>query len=174
MLSFLIIGHQHRCWPNFERTLWLFRNGTDPESRLWTMSSDLNWTWFPNANGLKLKLSINPYPRFLGLSPSVISGKKSIIITGDVTVKTNKIKIICAGRVSVELFYGINFKWHMPICEEICRAEQKYMPFFGTVTERDFRKKSKPNIQMTKRCALDFFSMTVPHFGFFSGFTDKG
>ena len=29
----------------------------------------------------------------------------------------------------------------MPIWEEICRAEQKYMPFFGTVTERLFRKK---------------------------------
>ena len=52
---------------------------------------------------------------FLGLSPSVISGKKSIIITGDVTDETNQIKIICADRVSVGLFYGINFKWHMPI-----------------------------------------------------------
>ena len=31
----------------------------------------------------------------------------------------------------------------MPICVEICGAEQKYMPFFGTITERDFRKKSK-------------------------------
>ena len=61
----------------------------------------------------------------------------------------------------------------MPLCEEICRAEQKYMPFFGTVTERDFRKKSKAqkHIQMTQRCALDFFretrSVMVPHFGFF-------
>ena len=25
---------------------------------------------------------------------------------------------------------------------EICRAEQKYMPFFGTVTKRAFRKKN--------------------------------
>ena len=33
------------------------------------------------------------------------------------------------------------------------------MPFFGTVTERDFRKKSKAqkHIQMVERCALDFF-----------------
>ena len=32
----------------------------------------------------------------------------------------------------------------MPTSEEICRAEQKYMPFFGTerVTERAFRKNS--------------------------------
>ena len=29
----------------------------------------------------------------------------------------------------------------MPIWGEICCAEQKYMPFFGTITERDFRKK---------------------------------
>ena len=58
---------------------------------------------------------LNPYPRFLGLSPSVISGKKSIIITSDVTDETNKIKIICADRVSVELSYDVNFKWHMPI-----------------------------------------------------------
>ena len=41
----------------------------------------------------------------------------------------------------VELSYDVNFKWHMPIRVEICRAEQKYMPFFGTVTERDFREK---------------------------------
>ena len=31
--------------------------------------------------------------------------------------------------------------YDMPICAEICRAEQKYMPFFGAVTERAFRKK---------------------------------
>ena len=43
--------------------------------------------------------------------------------------------------VSVALSYGANFKWHMPVWEEICGAEQKYMPLFGTVTERDFRKK---------------------------------
>ena len=29
----------------------------------------------------------------------------------------------------------------MPIWEEICPAEQKYMPFFGTVAERVLRKK---------------------------------
>ena len=70
-------------------------------------------------------------------------------------------KIICADRVSVGLSSDANFKWHMPICVEGCRAEQKYMSFFGTVTERAFRKKnSKPqeHIQMMQRCALDFFS----------------
>ena len=50
-------------------------------------------------------------------------------------------KIICADRVSVGLSSDANFKWHMPICVEGCRAEQKYMSFFGTVTERIFRKK---------------------------------
>ena len=68
--------------------------------------------------------------------------KKSRIIAGDVTVGTKKIKIIWADTVSVGLSYGAIFKWHMPLCEKICRAEQKYMPFFGTVTERDFRKKN--------------------------------
>ena len=50
-------------------------------------------------------------------------------------------KIICANTVSVELSYDANLKWHMPICAEICRAEQKYMPFFGTITERVLREK---------------------------------
>ena len=69
-------------------------------------------------------------------------------------------KIICADRVSVGLSYDANFKWHMPICVERYSAEQKYMPFFGTVTERAFRKnnsKAQEHIQMMQRCALDFF-----------------
>ena len=41
--------------------------------------------------------------------------KKSRMLAGDVTVKTKKIKIICADRVSVGLSYDVNFKWHMPI-----------------------------------------------------------
>ena len=68
--------------------------------------------------------------------------KKSRIIAGDVTVGTLKMKIIRADRVSVGLSYDTNFKWHMPICVERCHAEQEYMPFFGTVTERAFRKKN--------------------------------
>ena len=37
---------------------------------------------------------------FLGPSPSAFSGKKSRIIAGDVTVETEKIKMICANSVS--------------------------------------------------------------------------
>ena len=50
--------------------------------------------------------------------------KKSIIFTAEVKDETNKIKIICGDKVSVKLFYDNNFRWHMPLCEEICRAEQ--------------------------------------------------
>ena len=73
---------------------------------------------------------------FLGPSPSVFSGKKSRIIASDVTVRTKKIKILCVYfmcvyTVSVRLSYDVNFNWHIPICVELCRAEQKYMPFLG-------------------------------------------
>ena len=88
---------------------------------------------------------------------------------------------MCADSVSAGLSYGAYFKWHMPLCEEICRAQQKYMPFFGTVTERDFRKKSKAqkHIQNSSMLRSGFFfrkrhSVMVPRFGFFPGFTDKG
>ena len=37
---------------------------------------------------------------FLGPSPSAFSGKKSRIIAGDVTVETEKMKMICADSVS--------------------------------------------------------------------------
>ena len=66
----------------------------------------------------------------------------------------------CADRVSVSLYFDVNFKWHMPICAKICRAERKYMPFFGTVTERAFRKKkskAQEHMKMMQRPALDFF-----------------
>ena len=53
------------------------------------------------------------------------------LFAGDVTVGTWKMKITCADRVSVGLSYDTNLKWHMPIFGEICRAEQKYMPFLG-------------------------------------------
>ena len=54
-------------------------------------------------------------------------------------------------QTSSKWSYDAYFKWHMPIWGEICRAEQKYIPFFGkksktrdfrggTVTERVFRK----------------------------------
>ena len=89
-------------------------------------------------------------------------------------------KIICADTVSVGLSYGAIFKWHMPLCEEICRAEQKYMPFFGTITESHFRKKNPKHRNINKLmecCALDFFPQKTLGDGvldFFSGFTDKG
>ena len=101
---------------------------------------------------------------FLGPSPSVFSGKKSRIM-----------KIICADTVSVGLSYDTYFKWHMPIWGEICRAEEKYMPFFGTITERDFRKKIHSTETYTNwfNAALWIFfrktrSVMVPRFGFFS------
>ena len=60
-------------------------------------------------------------------------------------------KIICADRVSVELSYDANFKWHMPVFVERCRTEQKYMPFFETVTKRAFRKKNPKRGTVTER-----------------------
>ena len=77
--------------------------------------------------------------------------------------------------MSVELYYGANFKWHMPIWEEICRAEQKYMPFLGPWPSVFSGKKSKAwkHIQIdsmlrsgfffgiharSRSCVLDFFS----------------
>ena len=63
-------------------------------------------------------------------------------------------KIIWADRVPVGLSYGASFNWHMPICRKICRGEQKYMPFFGTVTERDFRKKIQSTETYTNDATL--------------------
>ena len=81
----------------------------------------------------------NPYPvDFWDHHRACFLEKKSKNIACDVTVRTNKIKIICADSVSFGLSYGGKIKWHMPLCEEICRAEQKYMPFFETITERVF------------------------------------
>ena len=45
----------------------------------------------------------------------MFSGKKNPDSSGDVTVGTKIIKIICTDTASVELYYGANFKWHMPI-----------------------------------------------------------
>ena len=60
------------------------------------------------------------YPRFFGTVTERHFWKKSKITTGDVIVKTNKINIICADRVSVGLYYGAiemayaNMKGNMP------------------------------------------------------------
>ena len=68
------------------------------------------------SQSLNLKiLDLTLICEFLGPSPSVFSGKKSRIIAGDVTVRTYKIKIICADRLSVELSFDAYSKWHMPI-----------------------------------------------------------
>ena len=94
------------------------------------------------------------------------------LFAGDVTVGTWKMKITCADRVSVGLSYDTNLKWHMPIFGEICRAEQKFMPFFGTVTEPGFWKKIQSTGTYTNDATLWIFfretrSVTVPRFRFF-------
>ena len=61
------------------------------------------------------RLELTLIREFLGTLPSVLSGKKSKIITGDVTVGTWEMKIICADRVPVGLYYDTNFKCHLPI-----------------------------------------------------------
>ena len=94
--------------------------------------------------------------------------------TGDGTVGSSTVdlrnRIICTDRMSVELYYGANFKWHMPIWEEICRAEQKYMRFFGTVAEPVIWKKNPQHRNIYKSsqcCALDFVSENGPTFWIF-------
>ena len=87
-------------------------------------------------------------------------------------------KIICVERVLVGLSCDTNFEWHMPICVERCGAEQKYMPIFGNLTERDFWKKTKAqeHIQMMQRirvklknsdCFEEFWSVHSRSFGLF-------
>ena len=68
----------------------------------------------------------------------------------------------------------------MPICVEICRAEQKYLPFVGLSPGALSGKNPKHwNIyKMMPRCALDFFPENALGHGpafwiFFQGFTDK-
>ena len=103
----------------------------------WTLKiQHFRFAHFQNRLG-----NLNPYPWNFGNITERVFFKKSKIITCGVTVLTKEMKILCGNRVSVRLYCDVNFKWHMPICAEICRAEQKYMPFFGTVTERVLRKK---------------------------------
>ena len=109
---------------------------------------------------------------FLGPSPNALSEKKNKNIACDVTLRTEKIKTIWADRVWVELSHDANLKWHMPIWEEIC---EKYMPFFGIVTERDFRKKNPKHRNIYKRSNATLWifscrtrSVAVTRFGFFS------
>ena len=69
--------------------------------------------------------------------------KKTKYIACDVTVGTNKIKIICANKVSVQLSYDAHFKWNMRIWEKICHAEQKEMPFLGPRSEKISKAKKQ-------------------------------
>ena len=75
---------------------------------------------------------INPYQRFLGPSPSAISGMKIQ-------------KRYWRHRILVWPYFYENWNWHMPIWEQLCHFRTKIYAFFGTVTLRDFRGKN-PNI----------------------------
>ena len=52
--------------------------------------------------------------------------------------------------MSFGLSFDANFKWHMPVFVETYRVERKYMPFFGTVTERAFGEKKSKAQEHTK------------------------
>ena len=104
--------------------------------------------------------SLNAYAWIFGTITDRVFWKKnpeSSLVTSQLGLQN--IKIICTKRVSVRLYCDVNFKWHMPIYAEICRAEQKYMPFVGTITERAFWKNSKYwNISKWCNAAVWIFS----------------
>ena len=64
----------------------------------------------------------------------------------------------------------------MPILGEICHADQIYMPFFGTIADRNHRKKSiaQKHIQIDDMLRSGFFPKTAlgegPMFWIFPGF----
>ena len=108
--------------------------------------------------------AFNSYPWIFG----------TVTITGNVTVGTWKIKIICADRLPLGLSYDANFKWHMPIRGEICRVEQKSMPFFSEKKNPKHR-----NIYKWHNTALRIFPQNTlgdgpPFRFFFPGFAEKG
>ena len=142
----------------------------------WTLKiQHFRFAHFQNRLG-----NLNPYPWNFGNITERVFFKKSKIITCGVTVGTNEMKILCGNRVSVRLYCDVNFKWHMPMCAEICRAEQKICAIFGT--ERVFRKKNskaRKHIQNAATLRSWFFPENALGDGrgfwiFFSGFTDKG
>ena len=88
-------------------------------------------------------------------------------------------KIICADRVSVGLSYDANFKWHMPICVERCRAEQKYMLFWDRHRARSPEKYQSTGTYVNHATLRSgFFPRNAlgdgPAFWIFPGLTDKG
>ena len=66
-------------------------------------------------------------------------------------------KIICADRVSNELSYDTNFKWHMPIWGEICRAEKNICHFLGPSSSAISGKNPQHIYKLIQCYALDFF-----------------
>ena len=84
----------------------------------------------------------------------ICADRVSVGLSYDANFKMPWQMSICVDRVPVRLSYDFNFKWHMLIRGEICRAEQKYMLFFGTVTERDFRKKIQSTETYTNDATL--------------------
>ena len=105
---------------------------------------------------------INPYPVF-SITERVF-WKKLRFITGDVIVGTQKIKIICTDGVSVELYYGANFKWYMPIWKDLCGINYAVMNknicnFFGPWASVFSGKKSKAqkHIKISSMLRSGFF-----------------
>ena len=99
-----------------------------------------------------LRNDFNPYPWIFGTVTECVFWKKnpeSSLVTSQLRLRKWKWYVQI---VSVRPSYDANFKWHMPICVERCRAEQKYMPFFGTVTKRAFRKKNPKHRNIYKWC----------------------
>ena len=72
-------------------------------------------------------------------------------------------KILCADRVSVGLYYGESFKWHMPILEKICRVEQNICHLWDRHRARFPEQISiaQSHIQMVRRCATDFLPVST-------------
>ena len=124
---------------------------------------------------------LNPYLGFLGPSPSAFSGEK---IQNHPWWRHSwdlEMKIICADRVPVELSYDANFKWHMPILLERCRAEQNICHFSGPSPSALCGKKFQTTGTYTNDATLHsgFFPAKRARWrfrvlDFFPGFTDKG
>ena len=93
----------------------------------------------------------------------------------------SRIKIMCADEA--RLYCDVNFKWHMPICAEICRAEKIYIILytificniyhFSGPSPSALPEKNHSTRTYTNNATLRFGfflitrSVTVPRFGFF-------
>ena len=133
--------------------------------------------------------AFNPYPWIFGTNTERVFWKKNHNHrrwrhSWDLEDQNYMYRYYLPDRVSVGLSYDANFKWHMPIWGEVCRAEQnntimltiKQYQYanFGSVTERDFRKNSiaQKHIQIGSMLRSGYFfremrSVTAPRFGFF-------